>query len=419
MAELGGIDFGRATRRSSAKSHANGKKNEAKESAREASPTPQQDLNDKEVARMLRRAANYLDPREAPPEEPHEPPPPPPPPPPAPVPSDKRLAFLNEHFSGHGAAILKAAQAKGIPVYEGLGMLSKESPGGLNIFERGVPPAQWDGKQVTRELVQAMITRPGYREGTASMWGVGMTQLTFYTYVLEAERLGGAHIPLNQLLVGFGILADNFRDLNRRQAFAAYNAGRGGMERGLGFDYADGAIRFADEWHRKLQALGVREPAPANPSKPEPEPKPAWIRMEAKPAWSKGGGWYVEQYPTHYNVRPEVKKLVEKYLNLPAFKGKVSACTYHLHPPANPHETLSVDFWDWRGRGFSINDDLQRQLFDVILKDPAPPRIHWAISDGRMWTDGVGWGPSPDGPPGSDPEHNHHIHCTFWPIEDD
>lgn len=330
---------------------------------------------------------------------------------------DKRLAFLNEHFNGHGAAILKAAQETHLPVYEGLGMLSKESPGGLNIFERGTPPAQWDGKPVTRELVQAMINRPGYRQGTASMWGVGMPQLTWWEFVLRAEALGGAHVPLNQLLVGFGILADNLGDLTRRQAFAAYNAGRSGMQRGLGFEYADDAMRLADGWHQQLLRVGGGT-VPVKPDKPKDPAKPEWIRMEAKPAWSKGSGGYVQQFPTHYNVRPEVKKLVEKYLNLPAFKGKVSANTYHLHPPANPHETVSVDFWDWRGRGFPLNDNLQTQLFDVILKDPTPPRIHWTISNGQMWTDGVGWGPSPGGPAGSDAGHFNHIHTTWWPIED-
>jgi hypothetical protein len=317
-------------------------------------------------------------------------------------PTDPRVAIINKHLKGNGAIIMAACKATGLSFRYGCALVEQES-GGDNVFERGTPPAQWDGKPVTNALVDAMIARPGYKTYNAQMWGVGLVQLTWPDFVIQAHnKSGGLELPINGLVVGFGLLADYLRKYPEQRAVASYNAGEGKWTNGIA--YANSVMSKAKVWEQRLNGT---------PDKGDGK----WIDFAPHAEWSKGAGQYVADYPTHYNLRDDVKKLVEKYLNLPKFKGRISACTYHFHPPAikplGSVEQLSVDFWDWQGRGFPINDELQKDLFDVILKDPDPPYINWTISDGQMWTDGVGWGPSPGGPPGSDARHDHHIHATF------
>jgi hypothetical protein len=141
----------------------------------------------------------------------------------------------------------------------------------------------------------------------------------------------------------------------------------------------------------------------------------AWIRLRPGPNHDPGSGWYVERYPTRYFFTPGVRKLAEKYINMPAFRGKVWANTYRWHPPQleDRYEHVSVDFWDWAGRGHTIRDDLQGSLESIIMNDPDPPNILWIWSNGLLW-----WRPGPwietnyleDG---SDPNHYRHIHVTF------
>src|SRR5215207_5475315 len=61
-------------------------------------------MSDADAAHVLRRVLRYLEGRERDEDGPEQPAPVEPG---APQASDKRLAFLNEHFNGHGAAILK------------------------------------------------------------------------------------------------------------------------------------------------------------------------------------------------------------------------------------------------------------------------------------------------------------------------
>jgi predicted chitinase len=148
--------------------------------------------------------------------------------------------------------------------------------------------------------------------------------------------------------------------------------------------------------------------------KVEPEPKVDIDFSERSIAQHfAGSGTYVATHPTHYKFRDDVRKLALKYMNLPRFKGKVWINTYRDHPPGFNLDSLSFDVWDWRGRGNTLNQQLGRDLFEVILDDPSAPRINWAIYNGRMWTVRAGWMGSPPGPPDSDPRHVSHIHVTF------
>lgn len=133
-----------------------------------------------------------------------------------------------------------------------------------------------------------------------------------------------------------------------------------------------------------------------------------------------GSGAYVEQHPTHYRWRPDVRSRIEGYVNNEAYKGRVWANTYKWHPPYDPpvinqrYDAVSADFWDWGGRGHPINDKIQESLFWLIFNDPRPPNINWIISGGWMWSRVGGWQKwdlQPDD--GSDFGHWFHIHVTY------
>jgi hypothetical protein len=141
----------------------------------------------------------------------------------------------------------------------------------------------------------------------------------------------------------------------------------------------------------------------------------AWIRLRPGPNHDPGSGWYVERYPTRYFFTPGVRRLAEKYINMPAFRGKVWANTYRWHPPIyeDRYEHVSVDFWDWGGRGHTLRDDLQRPLESVIMRDPDPPNILWIWSNGRIWERPGPWEETNLPEDGSDPNHYRHIHVTY------
>jgi hypothetical protein len=246
-----------------------------------------------------------------------------------------------------------------------------------------------------------MIARPGYKTYNAPMWGVGLVQLTWPDFVIAAhKRPGGLENPLNGCVVGFSLLRGYLGKYPRERAIASYNAGEPQWWNGKA--YAQAVMAKARVWEERLG-----EDEPVDPEKP-------WIKVEAKEEWSKGAGPYVAQYPTHYDLDLDVKRLAEKYINLPRFYREVSANSYEKHPPANPRPKRSVDFWGWKGRGVPLDDVLQRELTDIIFDDPAPPLIDWIISNGRMWVrDGNGWRDAPGGAAGSDSGHFNHIHVTY------
>ncbi len=130
---------------------------------------------------------------------------------------------------------------------------------------------------------------------------------------------------------------------------------------------------------------------------------------------------YIEQYPTHFDWRPDVAALVRKYES--EFPWKTYICTYKFHPPiyGRKYEFVSFDVWGgglnrygqymgYRGRALPVT--LGNRIFWRIFNDPQDPPILWIIWGGRMWDRWNGWGPAPGGPPDSDPGHYRHIHCT-------
>ena len=137
------------------------------------------------------------------------------------------------------------------------------------------------------------------------------------------------------------------------------------------------------------------------------------IVLQPGPEHDPGFGLYVQRHPTHYQFRADVRRLAEKYVNMPKYRGKVWANTYRDHPPGFGLDAVSVDFWDWSGRAHPLADAVHAALFRTILNDPEPPFIRWAISNGRMWLPPNRFVAAPVGPPGSDAGHFNHIHVTF------
>ncbi len=316
-----------------------------------------------------------------------------------PTPPDPRVEIISRYLNGQGALIISAAREARLALADACALVEQES-GGKNIFgcDAGGPFCH---EPVTRELVQRLINQKGYKTGDAPMQGVGLTQLTWFSFVLSAEERGGAHLPINQCLVGFNLLRSYLQKYPRERAIASYNAGEGNWMAGRA--YAAQLMQKSKVWEERLG-----EEEPTDPDKP-------WIKVEARPEWSKGGGPYVAAHPTHYDLRSDVKRLAEKYINLPRFYKKVSANTYVGHPPGwEQYEHVSVDFWDWEGRGVPLDEELHKELAEIIFDDPSPPLIQWIITDRRMWArDGNGWRPAPAGPPDSDAPHDHHIHVSY------
>lgn len=159
---------------------------------------------------------------------------------------------------------------------------------------------------------------------------------------------------------------------------------------------------------------------------PEPElGRAQLLRREAGEAEDPGAvsaQGYADTHWTHFDFRPDVGRAVVRVQK--QFPWLTFANTYFWHPPVHKriYEFVSNDYWagglvngEYVGyRGKSIGSVVNGwDVFNAVFNDPHLPNIYWIIFGGRMWTRGYGWGPSPWGPPDSDPRHDHHIHVTY------
>ncbi len=131
--------------------------------------------------------------------------------------------------------------------------LIQQEAGGKNLFGcdwgsrwTNVPP--YCQVRVTRDRVKLLIEN--FRDGGGQN-GIGLTQLTSMDYVMEAERMGGAHLPRFQMRVGFRLLNDNINDMGFQAGAAAYNAGRGNYM-AVYYTYGASVVRLQQEWQRRL-----------------------------------------------------------------------------------------------------------------------------------------------------------------------
>jgi hypothetical protein len=107
--------------------------------------------------------------------------------------------------------------------------LVEQESGGRNVFGCDWGP-EWTDEppycrvRVTRARVKRLIEN--YRKGGGQN-GVGYCQLTTMAYVLRAEKLGGAHVAKNNMIVGFNLLNDLLASYDYLNALEAYNDGNG------------------------------------------------------------------------------------------------------------------------------------------------------------------------------------------------
>lgn len=92
-------------------------------------------------------------------------------------------------------------------------------------------------EHVTKERVQKLLA-----SGLAN--GIGWPQLTYRPYVLEAEKLGGAHKPRFQMRVAFRVLRGNYDRTNSlREMYRLYNGSGPAAEA-----YALLALQRREKW---------------------------------------------------------------------------------------------------------------------------------------------------------------------------
>lgn len=105
-------------------------------------------------------------------------------------------------YGAHADAILYGHRQTGLELAICCAVVEQES-GFRNIFgcdygpQGGKPP--WCHEEVTKARVAALLAQSRNN-------GVGLTQLTYRPFVLEAEHLGGAHIAKYQCVVGFWVM---------------------------------------------------------------------------------------------------------------------------------------------------------------------------------------------------------------------
>ena len=114
--------------------------------------------------------------------------------------------------------------------------LVEQESGGKNIFgcDHGAgPDRSWVEDppycqvEVTAERVEKLIWNYNQPPKGVGANGIGYCQLTFMPFVLEAQKLGGAHIARNNMIVGFNHLNDLLAKHDYLNAVEAYNDGNG------------------------------------------------------------------------------------------------------------------------------------------------------------------------------------------------
>lgn len=219
------------------------------------------------------------------PTEPEKPPTPAPAPEPVPEPvpeppadprKDAAVRIINSYFgTSHGTEIYEEADRAGLHLAAACALVEQES-NGRNIFGCDLGPrttVPFCRQEVTKERVQQLVRH--IRAGGTSN-GVGLTQLTWRDFIYEAESLGGAHIPRNQLRVGFKLLASYIERYGEPDCWGAYNAGERNRA-SVRATYSTSCMRKRDAWRQRLSGVlsNGQEEDVANPE-PRPEP-PEWV----------------------------------------------------------------------------------------------------------------------------------------------
>lgn len=350
--------------------------------------------------------------------------------------------IIDQHLNGAGDVIIKAASSTGLELALACALVEQES-GGHNIFgiDHGsvgdVPP--YSHHPVTKERVQRLRDNGNYTHG---MNGVGLTQITWWEFVERAERLGGAHIPLNQCLVGFKILVDYLGLYPYKEALAAYNAGESNRFSVI-HTYAEQVAAKHERWRRllmetfyKWELYGwfecedncnkivrrqstdktgsgswedfgyyvIGKDGSAIYKKPPAVKSFKWPVANAAPV----AGNYQQRHPTRYTWRSDVegwaRYLVQNY--------DVWCNTYWDHPENYWRDEDSFDVWGPGGRNDPLDWSVGDTVFNKLFNAKGAPYIEWIIWRRRIYGKWNGWKGQPFGTNAFE-WHDDHIHCTY------
>lgn len=121
---------------------------------------------------------------------------------------------------------------------------------------------------------------------------------------------------------------------------------------------------------------------------------------------------YVDDHPTHWNVREDIYALAQYICG----RHGSTWNSYYDHPPGYnlAYDHLSVDFWGPNGRGDPVGLWLGHSIFGHLFYDPEPPHIDWIIWQGWIWTYYGGWEWFSGDEPWSDNGHFRHVHVTYF-----
>jgi hypothetical protein len=157
------------------------------------------------------------------------------------------LKKLIPHWDdGMATHILDACASTGLALSDALALVEKEG-GGHNVFGHDPTssiPDRWKGSRVTTVKYRYYKAR---RRLGFGMQGVGPTQLTWFAFQDEADRIGGCHRPYPNLCVGFRHLHQLIAAHGREHGAAAYN-GTGAAAEAYGRDF----VHKQAAWHRKV-----------------------------------------------------------------------------------------------------------------------------------------------------------------------
>lgn len=355
--------------------------------------------------------------------------------------SDQVIKAIDARLNGIGREILEESERAGLDPALSCAVIQQES-NGRNVFGHdfgeSLPDAPpYSGHPVTKERIQKLINQPGYKSGKAKMNGVGPAQLTWYEFVLQAERLGGAHIPRNNCRVAFDLLANYIINNEYMWALELYNGDDGKP----GSPYANSVAQLHHAWKGILAEARKGTGYPTVWAKPDAKrwlrtakgeyirlsdlpdatmksDKDGWVYLSKAAPPAKGGlrhpgsGPYVERHPTHFNWRADLRELVDEVEA--EYYGQIYICTYRDHPPGWGLDAVSLDVWDAAGRGAPLDPAIWQEVFDRFFHAKTGPYIRWTISSGEIWTPSQGWQPWPDTDPASDAAHRKHFHITYF-----
>lgn len=147
---------------------------------------------------------------------------------------------------GMATHILHACDTTGLPLSYALALVEKET-GFKNVFghdpTRAIP-SSWRGSRVT--WAKYKVYKAARKLGRG-MQGVGPTQLTWFAFQDQADKLGGCHKPYPNMVVGFRLLKSHIDAYGKTAGAALFN-GSGPDADAYGRDW----VRKQENWHKRL-----------------------------------------------------------------------------------------------------------------------------------------------------------------------